>query len=453
MTPEKVATDKSKAGTQPVGERPQSRLEKSLAFITVVKGGEGPNALLMALNFFVLLTAYYLLKTVREALILTESGAEVKTYSAAGQAFLLLMIVPIFGALASKVNRILLIQSVTLFFASHLIVFYLLGTAGVHEGVVYFLWVGIFNLLVIAQFWAFANDLYSPSQGKRLFPLIGLGASLGAWIGALLAGMLIHRLGPYPLLLIAAVMLVGCVAISRFVHRRSIREQSEEESAVAQKPLGKEGGFSLIFHNRYLMTIAILTVLLNIVNTSGEFLLGKIVVQQAESTFPGGQEMFTAREKMVGQFYGSYFGWTNLLGLLLQTFAASRIFATIGVGGALLIGPGIAFVGYSLMLLNPVLSVLRVVKILDNSNDYSVQKTATQALYLSTSREAKYKAKTAIDTFFVRMGDLTQAGIVYLGTMLSFGFPAFAVINLVLTSFWMLSAIRLRADLRSRSAE
>jgi AAA family ATP:ADP antiporter len=325
--------------TELAEEQPRSRLEKALGIITVVKGGEGITALLMMLNFFVLLNAYYLLKTVREALILSESGAEVKTYSAAGQALLLLLIVPIFGALASRVNRIHLIESVTLFFASHLVVFYILGTKGVHEGVFYFLWVGIFNLLVIAQFWAFANDLYSPGQGKRLFPLIGLGASLGAWIGALVAGRLMREVGPYPLLLIGAAMLVVCVVISRYLHRRSVREETVEQAAAAEKPLGKEGGFALVFKDRYLLMIAILTVLVNIINTSGEFLLGKVVVQQAEAALPGA-EMLAARQKMIGEFYGNYFGWTNLIGLLLQTFATSRIIASVGVGGALLIGQG-----------------------------------------------------------------------------------------------------------------
>jgi len=435
------------------GARPRPTLERALGVITVVKSGESTGALLMALNFFVLLSAYYLLKTVREALILAETGAEAKTYSAAGQALLLLLIVPLFGALASKVNRIQLIQYVTLFFISHLAVFFVLGENGVHEGVFYFLWVGIFNVLVIAQFWAFANDLYTPEQGKRLFPLIGLGASLGAWIGAMMAGRLVRDLGPYPLFPIAAALLVICILISRYVHRRALHEQPPEKSAAAEKPLGKAGGFTLILKDRYLLLIALLTVLLNVVNTSGEFLLSKMVVEQAEKLFPGEDEMLEAREKYVGEFYGDYFGWTNLLGLLLQTFAAARIFRLIGVGGTLLIGPGIAMAGYALMIVSPVLGLIRVTKILDNSNDYSLQKTAMQALYLPTSREAKYKAKTAIDTFFMRLGDVTQAGIVYLGTAMSFSLGIFAVFNLALTAAWLLVAIGLRRQLKAKTAD
>jgi AAA family ATP:ADP antiporter len=240
--------------------------------------------------------------------------------------------------------------------------------------------------------------------------------------------------------------------ISRYVHRRSVREETKEQAAAAEKPLGKEGGFALVFKDRYLLIIAILTVLVNVINTSGEFLLGKIVVQQAEATLPGA-EMLAARGKMIGEFYGNYFGWTNLIGLLLQTFATSRILARIGVGGALLIGPGLSLAGYALVIVSPVLNVIRVFKMLDNSNDYSVQKTAMQALYLPTSREAKYKAKAAIDTFFVRMGDVTQAGIVYLGTALAFSVPIFAGLTLVLTCFWLAAALRVRGELRRKHVD
>ena len=133
----------------------------------------------MTLLMFLLLAAYYMLKTAREVFILTEGGAEVKSYSSAGQAILLLALVPAYGAFASRVNRVRLVQWVTLFFASNLVLFVLAVQAGLHVGIVYFLWVGIFNLMAIAQFWAFATDLYTKEQGKRLFPLIGVGSSLG----------------------------------------------------------------------------------------------------------------------------------------------------------------------------------------------------------------------------------------------------------------------------------
>jgi AAA family ATP:ADP antiporter len=107
------------------------------------------------------------------------------------------------------------------------------------------------------------------------------------------------------------------------------------------------------------------------------------------------------------------------------------------VRGALFILPVIALAGYSFILFLPLLSVVRWAKILENGTDYSIQNTTRQALFLPTSREAKYKAKAAIDTFFVRAGDVLQAGIVLVGTGAGMGIKGFALVNLLLTVVWL----------------
>jgi AAA family ATP:ADP antiporter len=429
---------------------PRSRLERFLAHFADVRAGEGLTALLLALNLFLLLAAYYMLKTVREALILTQGGAEVKTYSAAGQAILLLAVVPLFGAFASRVNRVRLVTGVTLFFASNLAIFIVLGRMGYREGVAYFLWVGIFNVMVIAQLWAFANDLYSAKQGERLFPLIGLGSSLGAWLGALAATKMIRAVGPYGLMTAGAVLLICCAALTWWINHLHVQRSEPRLREETDKPLSKEGGFQLIFRDRYLMLIAALVVILNVINTSGEFLLGKLVVDQAAQAFPDAS-MIAGRQKFIGGFYGEFFGWVNITGLLFQTFMVSRIFKAFGPGGALFIGPSIALAGYSVILVAPILGLVRVLKILDNSADYSIQNTARQALFLPTSREAKYKAKAAIDAFFMRFGDVLQAGIVYAGTALGFVLSSFAALNVAFTVVWFFIAAALAREYKKRS--
>ena len=161
----------------------RSLVERLLRPVADVRAGEGAVVLLMALNLFLVLSAYYMLKTVREALILTEASAAVKTYASAGQAVLLLVLVPAFGAFASRVNRLKLLTWVTVFFVANIVLFFLLGRTGARLGVVFFIWVGIFNVMAISQFWAFANDIYTPEQGKRLLAVVGVGSSLGAWVG------------------------------------------------------------------------------------------------------------------------------------------------------------------------------------------------------------------------------------------------------------------------------
>ena len=214
---------------------------------------------------------------------------------------------------------------------------------------------------------------------------------------------------------------------------------------------GTQSGFAMIFSDRYLMLIAILTVLLNIVNTSGEYLFGRYVVETANARFGSGPEHMAARAQFIGSTYSSLFSSVNLIGFLLQALVVSRVFKFLGVGKSLYIHPLIALVGYLTMLKAPSLEAMRVLKIADNSTDYSLGNTTKQALWLPTSREAKYKAKQAVDSFFMRAGDVVQAFIVYGGERVSLGVPGFAALNVVLTGGWLAVVAALNARLRARA--
>jgi len=215
----------------------KTAVDRFLLLFSEVRAGEGSTALLLMFNLFLLLTAYLIIKTVREALILSEGGAVVKSYAAAGQALLLLGIVPLYGFIASRVRRLKLINGVTLFFISNLLVFYALAQMHISLGVPFFLWVGIFNLLVVAQFWSFANDIYSEEQGKRLFPLIASGGSLGAILGPKIAGSLFESFGAYGLMLVTASLLGVYVVISNCVCQRSSGEVESTKGVARPEQL------------------------------------------------------------------------------------------------------------------------------------------------------------------------------------------------------------------------
>lgn len=432
-------------------EKPKTALDKALSIFADIRAGEGLAVLLLTLNVFLLLGAYYLLKTARESLILTEGGAQIKSYSAALQAVLLLLVVPAYGWVASRVKRVRLVTGVLLFFASHLILFWAAGKAGAREGIVFFVWVGIFNVFVISQVWAFANDLYTEAQGKRLFPFIGIGASIGAWAGSVAAATIVKGSDPYMLMLAGVGLLTICAVIVLVVNQLEKKRAEPEWTKAGEEPLGKEGGFQLIFKDRYLLLIAVLTILLNVVNSSGEFILGQLVVDEAKSAIADGPGADLARKRFIGQFYGDFFGGVNLLGALLQMFAVSRIFRVIGVRGALYVLPVVALMSYSSLALVPLLAVVRISKTFENAVDYSIQNTTRQALYLPTSREAKYKAKAAIDSFFMRFGDVVQAGIVYLGSeKFHLSVPAFASLNIGLAMVWLFIVVQIGKEHQRR---
>ena len=199
---------------------PATRLDRTLRLFADVRPGEGPTSVLLALNVFLILTAYYILKPVREALILGQGSPELKSYMSVGQVVLIMIVVPLYARLVSALPRIRLIRVVTWFFVVCLLLFYALAQFNVPLGIVFFLWIGIFNLMIVAQFWAFANDLYTKDEGERLFPIVGFGASLGAVLGSVIAGRLIAPLGIYQMLLVGAAGLVLQLQVTSYIDRR-----------------------------------------------------------------------------------------------------------------------------------------------------------------------------------------------------------------------------------------
>jgi AAA family ATP:ADP antiporter len=338
-----------------------------------------------------------------------------------------------------------LINGVTLFFAACLLAFYALAQIGVPLAVVFFLWVGIFNLMVPAQFWAFANDLYTPETGKRLFVIVAFGASSGAVVGSYLDSLLIGTFGVYELMLLAAAILALSLLITNGVDRRERHRPTPsgtKAKAVEEKPLKKGDAFALVFRNRYLLLIALLMLVLNWVNTTGEYILGRTVLAAAEQAVADGSAGGLSEEEYIGSFYANFFTVVNLAGLLLQLFVVSRVLKYLGVGVAITILPLIALGGYLIAAFYPVLAMLRWAKTAENATDYSLQNTVRQVLFLPTTREEKYKAKQAIDTFFVRAGDVLSAALVFAGTTwLAFSTQQFALFNVALVTVWLVLAV------------
>ena len=396
-----------------------------------VEAAESVGAAVMLLASFLLLCAYYQLKTVREPLILLEGGAEVKLYARAGQAVLMVGFVHVYGEIAKRVGRMELLAIVFLFFISNLVVFALLSRTNVPIGLAFFLWVGVFSYTAVAQFWALAADIYSEEQGKRLFPIVGIGSSVGAVAGARLAKSLVPR-GPYALMTAAALLLLVCMTLLAWVERRAgvagrRREHVPEEP---EQPLSDEGALHLLLRDRYLLLIAAMIVLLNWVNSAGEYVFDRTILAAVSSAGLHG----AAAQSFVGAVKADYFAWYNLLGMLMQLFAVSRILARLGVRNALLFNPAFSLVGYAWAAFVPTLAAFRIVKIGENALEYSIAETSRHALYLVTSRVEKYVGKTSVDTIAVRVGAILSGAVVWIGGRVNLSTAAFATINVVLTA-------------------
>jgi AAA family ATP:ADP antiporter len=414
----------------------------------VVESDEAVTAAIMTLTVFLLLTSYYILKTAREPLILLQGGAEVKSYAAAGQSVLLVPVIGAYTALARRVGRMKLLASVYLFFFSNLLLFAAAAKLEMRLGVVFYLWVGIFNVTVITQFWSFANDIYTPAQGRRLFAILGIGSSVGAVAGARIAHALVDW-GPPVLMLAASALLLVCVGFLSLVNRREGNPALHEHPAH-DEPLEVDHPFRTLAHDRYLLLIAALALILNWVNNNGEYLVDRTLLQAARTQ---AAEAHVTTAVFIGRFKSEYFSYYNAGGVLLQLFAVSRIMKVAGVRRALYFLPAVSFAGYLAVVIFPALRVVEMTKVAENSLDYSLQNTVRQALFLVTDRVGKYVGKTVIDTLMMRLGDVLAAGTVGLGAWLALGTRTFAVVNVGLVVVWGVVLLYLGREYVRRSAE
>lgn len=416
-----------------------SAVERGLGLFTKVRPGEGACALLFFGYAFVLLVAYYILRTIREPLLLANGSAELKSYACGAIAAVLLALLPLYSQLARRTNRAWLVRTVTVLFAAQLLPFYVLGRAGVDVGFVYYVWVGVFSVTMLTQFWAHAAHCFGTDSGQRLLPFIMAGATLGSLAGPKVSSVLYTSLGEWNLMLLVAALLVATLPLIDWT-AKAVPQHARAVPLADSRPSHPLGGLALVFQDRYLLLLAALAVLLNCVNTTGEYVLTAFVKSHTELAVAADPSL--DKKALIAAFYAEFYFMTNALGVVLQLLFCARIFRWIGVHGAILVLPIVALIGYGLVAFLPIFGIVQVIKILENSTNYTIMNTARHALFLSLPARHQYEGKTAVDGFFWRLGDLLQAGVVFVGlNWLGFEFQHFAVLNVVLSVVWIGVAI------------
>ncbi len=450
-----------------------SMLERSLRIFTDVRAGEGTTSIVLFVNVFLILCAYYFIKPLRESWIAVSDVAglskmEVKAYSSFGQSVLLAFIVSFYGRLSARWPRGTLITRATLACMACLVAFWLMQPGFLlanlpGSGIAFYLWVGMFGVFIVAQFWAFAADLYADERGGRLLPLIGIGATAGAAAGSFLTEFLVESkwFDSGTLLLLANVPLGVSILLTRVADARGPLGAPRGERVKATKPAADgdgHGALGFVVRHRYLLTAALVALVTNWVNTNGENLLFRVVQEaldqerQARGIMGEAATISFVREGTAA-FYGNFYFWVNVSALLLQALVASRLLAYGGFGAIFMMLPTIALISYSSMAILPVLWMVRVMKVAENSVDYSINNTARQVLWLPTTAEMKYKAKPVVDSLFVRLGDGCAALTVMLGVqLLQLTTQQFFYVNVALVLAWLAFAAMIVLEHRRLTA-
>jgi len=445
--------------------------ERFLGLFTEVRPGEGTTALLMFANVFLILCAYYFVKPLREGWVAISdisglSKMEVKAYSSFAQSLFLLFVVGWYARLAGRWDRVTLITRATLFCISNMVIFWFLQPGYFFEalpvsGIVFYVWVGMFGVFVVAQFWTFCADVYTDERGKRMLPMIAIGATSGAAAGSWIVSQLVDSgiVDTEALLLLATVPLFVSIALTKIVDSRETRVVSPP-AAEAQQEEGSGfllSGARMVLLSRFLLAAALVTLLTNWVNTNGENLLFRVIQetladQAVETGVTDPLAVLEFTRDGTTAFYGNFFFWVNIVALLLQAFFASRLLKYGGFATIALMLPVIALLSYTAMALLPILAIVKMMKIAENATDYSINNTARHVLWLPVSSEMKFRGKPAIDTLYVRLGDGLAAVTVLVGVhVLAISTRSFFVFNVLLVICWLAFTLMMIREHRKAS--
>jgi len=364
---------------------------------------------LSAVAFFFVLTSYYIIRPVRDQLSgATGSQSLLLFYSTTFVVMLLLT--PLFGALVSKFPRKKLLGWSYSFFIVCLIAFIPAFVAqdriGARQlGVVFFVWVSVFNLFVVSLFWSFMADIFQSAQARRVFPLIALGGMAGAIFGPLLTKLLVQVIGVAPLLMVSAVaLIVALVLLLKLSARHDCRNDAQGEEAVGGSLWA---GIKELWTRPFLRYMAILMVLGDGIGTLAYALMADYV----KAHFPDR----VARTS----FYNDVDLAANVLGVVLQLTLTRWLLVRKGAAWGLVVPSLVNLLLLGMVALLGVGTVnvfgfmvpmLSLTMIGSRGFAYGMTKPSVDSLYTRVPRETRYKGKNFVETAIWRFGDVLVTG-------------------------------------------
>ena len=405
-----------------------------------VQPGEGRAVVWSFCYFFFLLAAYYVLRPLRDEMGIA-GGVRNLPWLFTATFVVMLLAVPIYGAVVARLPRRRFVPLVYHFFVFNLALFWVLLDFGIEPQTiarVFFVWISVFNLFVVSVFWSFMSDLFRSDQGKRLFGLIAAGGSLGALAGPTLTVWLAKPLGPVNLLIVAAVLLeLAVLCASRLERVAGTFTQGTDNAPAANISMGGNpfAGIMLVLRSRYLGGIALWVALLSLVGTVLYLMQAEIVaaasVDPAERT-----RIFASIDLAAG-----------LLTLAIQFVATGRFMTRFGVAVALAFLPVVFGLGFALLAITPALLIVIGFQAVQRTANFAVSNPAREVLFTVAAREEKYKAKNVIDIVVFRGADAVSS---WLPGMLGLAASALAFAMVPVAVTWALLALWLGHTHRRR---
>lgn len=409
---------------------------KLLRIVSNIEGHEIKAVVGSFLFVIVLMTAYYILRPVRDAMASDWTDAEV-SWLWTLNFFISTAVVAVYGVLVSRFRLRLLVPSIYAIFALTFLSFYALISTMADRTLVdksFYVWVSVFSLFHISVFWSFMSDLFNKEQAGRLFGIIAAGASVGGLVGPSIPSFFSASLGTDNLMLLASAMLL--VPIPIIFYLQSLKSSDlHNESLAPQTPQIKIGGnpfagFKLFFSNPYLLAIGLFILLYTGISSFVYFELKNLLsdLSRAERTAVWAQMDLAV----------------NILSIAVGLFATGRIIGKFGMPVTIALIPVLICAGLIIVAVSPFLGAVVALQVIRRAGNYAVTRPAREVLFTRVDREARFKAKPVIDIVAYRGGDMLMAWFFTgLTQGLGLGLAAVAAVGAGIAALWSIVGIYL----------
>ncbi len=387
-----------------------------------IEKDEWPKVIAMALFFFLVIAIFWILKPMKRGLLvsfyqesplellgMTLFGAEVEQLAKVLNMFFAFAMVVGFTWLYKRVSRKMLVTTVSMLFAGLFVLYgLLLQSPSPLEVWSFYIFGDMYNTALVTLFWAFTNDIFTSEEAKRSYGFVGLGGIIGGIVGATYVTLLVEQLGRDSLLYMSVVPMFCIIGIALYIEKREGLPQKSESTGEAPKVNAVIDGAKLVLSSKYLLAIAAMLGIYEMVSNIVDFQLSAAIAMGVE----GGLDR------------DAYFGLvgmvTNIAAVFVQIFLTGLVMTNFGVGIALLLLPISIALGSIGFFIIPGLLFATIMSASDNSLNYSIQQSAKEALYTPTARDVKYKAKAFID-MFIQRGAKVVAVFLNIGVAVAFG--------------------------------
>ena len=410
--------------------RRDNQLTRLVRAATRVEANELQATILSFVFVFVLMTAYFILRPVRDSLSSDWTDAQLSALWTS-TFFISIFAVSIYGAVISRVRLRVIVPSVYAFFAATFVAFFVAGKMIGDSDLVnraYYVWLSVFSLYHLSVFWTFMSGLYNREQAKRLFAIIAMGASAGAIVGPSIPTFFADKIGNLNLLLIAAMLLMLPIPLIFRLERLRISELGNEgvQADLSGDPKLNSNpfsGFMTFARNPYLLAIGLFIVLYVVMNTFIYFELRKM--------------MGDFDREVRTQIWGSIDLAVNSIAFLIALFATGRLATRFGMPTTLALVPALMVGGWAIVALSPVLAVLAGLQIARRAGNYAITRPGREMLFTAVDADTRFKAKPVIDIVVYRGGDMMTAWFyTLLTTTFALGTAGIAAIAAVIAGIW-----------------